>query len=416
MKHWKQILLLFTIALLIWFNGNPIAIAETESADAPFPVLSSSAMTSSAVASDAKQSPTVQAFPPFTRSLWEKLERLQQDKQLQELVEQDMERSIAVRAQIQAEVDRAFNHTTTLLNVLIAVLTCLPVLAAIGIWFIRRSVLNQIVAETKKQLRDEVEKQLEAEVIAELKSQLKSQAEVFQTKIENLEAEFQVQLSQLKNLFSDTQKQKDQIIQELAQITPSPIREVGTPETQQKIQFLTQQLERLKSANAQLAFTANDYVEQGKALYFENRYEEAIACYDKALQTEPENAKAWFSRGAALVKLQKWEEALVAYDRAIAIKSDFPEAWFGRGTVLTKQSNLQAAIAAFDQAIQINPELVLAWFGKARCYALQNQPEPALENLQQAIRLSPDRSKSAAKNDAAFDAIRDAEAFKMILE
>lgn len=353
----------------------------------------------------------VSVAPPSS-SFLEKLQRLQEDTQLQELVEKDLERSITIRSQIQEEVDRAFNHTTTLLNVLLAVLTCLPVLAAVSIWFIRRSVLNQIIAETKRQLKEEVEKQLEAEVTAELKQQ----AEAFQKKLEQLETEFQAQLAQLKHLFSDAQKQKDQIIQELAQITPSLMRESAHPDEQAKIQVLTEQLERLKSGNVQISFTANDYVEQGKAFYFENRYEDAIASYDKALQMEPDNPKAWFSRGALLVKLQQFDEALKSYDRALELKPDLAEAWFGRGTVLVKQQDLTGAIAAYEQAIWFKPDFFLAWFGKARCHALQGATDLTVESLQQAMQLNRDRVKEATKTDSAFDVLRDHESFKALLK
>ncbi|MDX2243295.1 MAG: tetratricopeptide repeat protein [Leptolyngbyaceae cyanobacterium bins.302] len=365
--------------------------------------------TTSAIAAEPEpltSSPNVvqKAVPSqFSSPFLEKFQRLQEDKQLQELVEKDLERSIAIRSQIQEEVDRAFNHTTTLLNVLLAVLTCLPVLAAVSIWFIRRSVLNQIIAETKRQLQEEVEKQLEAEVTAELKQQ----AEAFQKKLEQIETEFQSQLAQLQTLFSDAQKQKDQIIQELALLTPSLMRESAHPDVQAKIQTLTEQLERLKSGNAPLTFTANDYVEQGKAFYFENRFEDAIAAYDKALHMEPDNHKAWFSRGAVLVKLQKIDEALKAYDRALELKPDLAEAWFGRGTVLAKQQDLAGAIAAYEQAIVLKPDFFLAWFGKARCEALQGNLDVALASLKQAMELNSDRTREAIKTDTAFDALRD---------
>ena len=358
--------------------------------------------------------PTPSAKPSLPHpmdELFEKLQRFQDDRQLQELVEKDLERSITIRSQIQEEVDRAFNHTTALLNVLLVVLTCLPVLAAISIWFIRRSVLNQIIAETKRQLQEEVGKQLEADVADEVKQQ----AEAFQKKLEALETEFHEQLAQLQTLFSDAQKQKDQIIQELAQLTPSLSRESANPDVQAKIQVLTEQLERLKSGNAALSFTANDYVEQGRAFYFENRFEDAIAAYDKALQMEPDNPKAWFSRGAALVKLQQWDGALQAYDRALQLKPDIAEAWFGRAAVLVKQQDLVGAIAAYDQALQLKSDFFLAWFGKARCHALQQQADPALDALQHAFPLNRDRAKEAVKTDTAFDALRDHPWFQQLI-
>ena len=100
------------------------------------------------------------------------------------MVEEDLEKSIAIREQIQTEVDRAFGHTTTILNVLLVLLTSFPILAAAGIWFIRRSVISQIVAETRKQLQEEVEKQLEEEVAAEFKKQ----TEAFKQEIERLKS------------------------------------------------------------------------------------------------------------------------------------------------------------------------------------------------------------------------------------
>lgn len=348
---------------------------------------------------------------PFTNSFWEKLERLREDRQLQELVEEDLEKSIAIRAQIQAEVDRAFSHTTSLLNVLLGVLTFLPVLAAISVWFIRRSVITQILGETKQQLQQEVEKQFDQEIAAEMKQQ----AEAFKQEIENLRAEFKDQLSQLKTLVLDAQKEKDQIIQELSQITPSPIRDTAPPEVQQKIHRLTQQLESLKSSNVQLSFTANDYVEQGKALYFEGRYEEAVTFYDKAIQIEPDNPKASFGRGAALAKLQQTEAAIASYDKAIQLKPDFVEAWFGKGTALAKLQQIEAAITAYDKATQLKPDFFLAWFGKARCYALQGDTDHTFENLQQAISLNPEKSREAAKTDPCFDFIRDDIRFRQLV-
>lgn len=363
------------------------------------------------------ESPTI-APPKVTlpqspmASFWDKLEQLRGDRQLQELVEEDLEKSIVIRGQIQEEVDRAFNHTTTLINVLLGILTFLPVLIAVSVWFIRRSVIHQIVSETKQQLKTEVEKQFEQEIATELKEQ----ATAFKQEIENLRTEFLDQLIHLKDLISDTQKKKDLIIQELAQITPSPIRESTSPETQEKIQALTKELELLSSGNAQLQFTANDYVEQGKAFHVEGRFEDARNCYEKAIQLEPENAKAWFGNATALTKLQQTEAAIVAYERAIQLKPDFSEAWFGKGTALGKLQKLEDAILAYDHATRLKPDFFLAWFAKARCYALQNDLVLALESLKQAIHLNGDKLKEAVKADASFDGLRTYEPFKQLMD
>lgn len=128
-------------------------------------------------------------------------------------------------------------------------------------------------------------------------------------------------------------------------------------------------------------FTANDYVEQGKALYFEGRYDNAIASHDKAIQ----------------------------------IESDNPRAWFGRGTALAKLQQDQDAIASYGQVIQIKPDFYLAWFGKARCYALPGDIELTIENLQQEINLNADKCRETAKTDSSFDKVREEERFKQLI-
>jgi tetratricopeptide (TPR) repeat protein len=391
-KFHSTLFLLPLFLLLLLFNGTALAQSELPT-ESPAPVI---------------QRPVASSNSSF----WDKLDLLRQDRQLQQLVEEDLEKSIAIRSQIQTEVDRAFEHTTTLLNVLIGVLTFLPVLAAISIWFIRRSVLNQIIMETKKQLQEEVSKQLEADVAEEMRKQ----AADFQAEIDSLKAEFQLQLSQLKSLFSDTQKEKDRIIQELSRITPSPVREVTTPEEQQKIQALTKQLEQLQSANAQLSFSPNDYIEQGKALYFEGRYEAAIASLERALQLEPDNPKAWLTRGAALAKLQQFEAANTAYDTAIQLKPELSEAWFGKGVALAKLQQMEAAITAYEKAIALKPDFSLAWFFHARCYAALGNLEATISSLHQAIQLNPEKCRDAAKTDTAFEPLRKNEQFRQLID
>ncbi|MEO1404190.1 MAG: hypothetical protein AAFV72_23470, partial [Cyanobacteria bacterium J06635_1] len=215
-----------------------------------------------------QQSPPSVPLYPYSASLWDKFEQFRNDPQLQRLVEEDLQKSLVIRQVIQAEVDRTFSHTTALLNVLLVVLTAIPILTAAGFWFIRRSVINQVMAETRKQLHDEVHKQLDREVEAELKEQ----TEAFKLEIQALRDEFAAQLQQLN---SDAQVEKDTLIQELTQLLPAPMQG-ATPELQRRLQALTRQLNALKAANARLKFTASDYLEQGRALYLEEAIPEAL--------------------------------------------------------------------------------------------------------------------------------------------
>ena len=73
---------------------------------------------------------------------------------------------------------------------------------------------------------------------------------------------------------------------------------------------------------------------RGNALLALERFEEAVASYDKALSVRPDNADCHAGRGLALHALKRFDAALASYDKALAINPDNGDAWFGRGNAL----------------------------------------------------------------------------------
>jgi tetratricopeptide (TPR) repeat protein len=52
-------------------------------------------------------------------------------------------------------------------------------------------------------------------------------------------------------------------------------------------------------------------------------YEEAIKCFDKAIQIDPYNALAWISKANALIECGNGEEARICLDKAGKIDSRY---------------------------------------------------------------------------------------------
>jgi len=46
--------------------------------------------------------------------------------------------------------------------------------------------------------------------------------------------------------------------------------------------------------------TAEDWFNKGIALYLQNKYDEAIQAFDKAVEIDPQLAEAWNNKGIAL--------------------------------------------------------------------------------------------------------------------
>ncbi|MEE9152228.1 MAG: tetratricopeptide repeat protein, partial [Thermoplasmata archaeon] len=49
----------------------------------------------------------------------------------------------------------------------------------------------------------------------------------------------------------------------------------------------------------------------------ENRIDEAVECFDKGLELDPDSTSFWFERGKALMKTNKNSEAIEAFDEVL---------------------------------------------------------------------------------------------------
>jgi tetratricopeptide (TPR) repeat protein len=109
---------------------------------------------------------------------------------------------------------------------------------------------------------------------------------------------------------------------------------------------------------------ASSWNDRGVDLYALDKYDEALKCYDKAIELDPQSSLAWNNKGSALFSQGKYDEAIQAYDRAIEIAPKYASAWNNKGSVLYNIGKYNEAIQAYDEAINLNPEDANAWNNK----------------------------------------------------
>ena len=78
---------------------------------------------------------------------------------------------------------------------------------------------------------------------------------------------------------------------------------------------------------------ATEFYNQGNALRTQNKYQEAIETYDKALALNAHFAEALYDKGLALHNLNKFQEAIDCYEKAITINSKYSDAYTFKGVV-----------------------------------------------------------------------------------
>lgn len=92
-------------------------------------------------------------------------------------------------------------------------------------------------------------------------------------------------------------------------------------------------------------------------------FHEAIRCFIKAQNLNPNNATSWYNIGTSLAMVNKEEKALFilyCYDRAIEIDPNNAEAWHNRGTILELMGTNQKALHSYQRALEVRPGYISA--------------------------------------------------------
>src|SRR5262249_30795641 len=90
-------------------------------------------------------------------------------------------------------------------------------------------------------------------------------------------------------------------------------------------------IQPLVSETSVAASRAAGLLGKGQALLNLDAAEQALQCFEEALNLEPENADVLVKRGMALEKMQDWEQALDSYNRALSTDPSMTVAYLYRG-------------------------------------------------------------------------------------
>jgi predicted O-linked N-acetylglucosamine transferase (SPINDLY family) len=105
--------------------------------------------------------------------------------------------------------------------------------------------------------------------------------------------------------------------------------------------------------------------DRGVALQRLRRFEEALACYELALECDPDLAAAHSNRGSVLRELKRYDAALESFARAIRIQPDFADAYNNRGNALLELESFEEAMRDYEKAMSLSPRfagLFGLWF------------------------------------------------------
>lgn len=129
------------------------------------------------------------------------------------------------------------------------------------------------------------------------------------------------------------------------------------------------------------------YNKCGEVFRRSGRYNEAIPCYDKAIDLDPQLLEAWNNKGVTLSSMGRHLEALPCFDKAIEL--DPTSAWSNKGAEYGSLGMYNDALECFDKALELNPKDALAWKNKVNTLLGLGRRKEAIDCFSKIIELSP---------------------------
>ena len=135
---------------------------------------------------------------------------------------------------------------------------------------------------------------------------------------------------------------------------------------------------------------AEAHYKKGNALKDVGRPEDAIACYELAIQADANFAHAWCNRGVVLQSLGLNDAAIESYVKATSLDPSDAIAHVNLGFLLQATSRWEAALASYDRALAENPQLSQVWFHRGNVLKELRREDEALLSYGEAARMNPD--------------------------
>jgi tetratricopeptide (TPR) repeat protein len=99
---------------------------------------------------------------------------------------------------------------------------------------------------------------------------------------------------------------------------------------------------------------------------------EAIKCYDQILALNPENSRiscsAYLNKGNSLDNLCRYEDAIECYEKAIDRDPNLVTGFLNKGLSLTNLGKYEDAIKCFDTVLQKDDRNIESYFNKANAW------------------------------------------------
>jgi peptidylprolyl isomerase len=136
------------------------------------------------------------------------------------------------------------------------------------------------------------------------------------------------------------------------------------------------------------------YFQEGLRFQKSGRIEEAIHCYQKTTEFNPEHAAAFCNMGAAYQQEGDNNRAMMYYQIALQLDPAYAEAYVNIGRAFKERDLSDTAEAIFQKAIDVKPGYAPAYYNLGTMKVLKGKYQEAFSLFKKAVELEPDHAEA----------------------
>ena len=161
------------------------------------------------------------------------------------------------------------------------------------------------------------------------------------------------------------------------------------PPASQLVAQLVQTIDQVPAGKIMAPRDKHGWNDMGGTLVEAGKLWEAVTCFKRAIDLDPQYEIAWLNLGLALAKFKEFQQALIVFDRLLSIKPRSAQAWDLKGMTLANLQKHVEALASYNRALDLDPRLVRAWCNKSSALNELKRHEEAIECCNRALELEP---------------------------
>jgi len=133
---------------------------------------------------------------------------------------------------------------------------------------------------------------------------------------------------------------------------------------------------------------------QGTSAYANNDFKTGITFFNKIIEENPEDPRAYYNLGIGYFRLNKFPEAIKAFSGAINISPMDSLAIQFRGRVYYMMGNFKSSLEDYKRVVELTPTDPVAYYNRGLARGRTNDYLGAIMDFDKTIELDPENAKA----------------------